>query len=444
MAITSRQAEVSDELGGSPERNGRRESDMTNQTDARGAARFILQSRSKLLVGLRVVPVAAMLFGIATMAPSASATACHQPANIAVNGGRVSNQTTLDLSADGGFAISNANGGDNNIAVGGSGGLIGNGGDAAAGNAGVAVAEANGGMIDLDDINSGNNAGNTIAISAGSAPCGYGPSNVAIDGGTVSNETTLTLSADGGFAVANANGGDNNIAVAGAGGLLGNGGNASAGLGGVAVAQANGGAITVGDVNSGNNRGNTILVGGLFGRASNVRIDGGIVRNTTTIAISADGGTAVSNANGGDGNIAVGGSGGVIGNGGDAAAGNGGVAVAEANGGTVTVGDINSGGNSGNTIVVEGVQGGNVAVDGGTVTNETTIDISADGGTAVSNADGGDGNIAVAGNGGIIGDGGDASAGNGGVAVSEANGGNISIGDVNSGGNSGNTIVVGS
>jgi hypothetical protein len=302
-------------------------------------------------------------------------------------------------------------------------------------------------MIDLDDVNSGNNRGNTVAVSAGSSPCGYGPSNVAIDGGTVSNETTLRLSADGGIAVANTNGGDNNIAVAGAGGLLGNGGAATAGLGGVAVAQANGGAITVGNINSGNNRGNTILVGfrgGLFGRASNVHIDGGTVRNTTTVAISADGGTAVSNANGGNGNVAVGGSGGVIGNGGDAAAGNGGVAVAEANGGTVTVGDINSGGNRGNTIVVEGSQGGNVVVDGGTVTNETTIDISADGGTAVSNADGGDGNIAVAGNAAIIGDGGDAAAGNGGVAVSEANGGTIAIGDVNSGDNIGNTIVVGS
>ncbi|MCD6059386.1 MAG: hypothetical protein K0Q89_2916, partial [Thermomicrobiales bacterium] len=38
---------------------------------------------------------------------------------------------------------------------------------------------------------------------------------------------------------------------------------------------------------------------------------------------------------------------------------------------------------------------------------------------------------------------GDAAAGNGGTAVSEANGGTISIGDVNSGGNSGNTIIVG-
>ena len=448
MAITERQAMASQQIGGTNERqrDERQENDMEMQTTSTAATRFILQARPTLLAGLRVVPVAMLLIGAASAAAPAGATGCVQAANVAVSGGTVSNQTTVDLSADGGEAFADAEGGNNNTATGGAGGAGGDGGDANAGNGGIAVAEANGGMIDLDDIDTGRNSGNTIAVSAGSAPCGYGPSNVAIDGGTVSNETTLTLSADGGLAVANANGGDGNVAVAGAGGLLGNGGNASAGLGGVAVAQANGGAITVGDINSGNNRGNTILVGfkGLFGQASNVRIDGGTVRNTTTIAISADGGTAVSNANGGDNNVAVGGSGGIIGNGGDAAAGNGGVAVAEANGGTVTVGDINSGGNSGNTIVVQGTQGGNVAVDGGTVTNETTIDISADGGTAVSNANGGDGNVAVAGNGGIIGDGGDASAGNGGVAVSEANGGNITIGDVNSGDNEGNTIIVGS
>jgi hypothetical protein len=447
MAIVNRQAAFSHESSGSDELSERQERDMTNQTYTTGAARFILHSRSKLLVGLRVVPVAAMLFGIVTMAPAASATSCYQPSNIAVNGGRVSNETTLDLSADGGVAVSTADGGDNNFAQGGNGGLFGNGGDAAAGNAGVAVAEANGGMIDLDDINSGNNRGNTIAVSAGSSPCRYGPSNVLVNGGTVSNETTLRLSADGGVAVASADGGDGNFAQGGNGGLFGNGGAASAGLGGVAVAQANGGAISVGDVNSGNNRGNTIVVGlggGLFGSVSNARIDGGTVSNSTTIAISADGGTAVSSADGGDNNAAIGGNGGILGNGGDAAAGNGGVAVAEANGGAVTVGDINSGGNSGNTIVVQGVQGGNVAVDGGTVTNETTIDISADGGTAVATADGGDGNFAQGGNGGDLGNGGDAAAGNGGTAVSEANGGTISIGDVNSGGNSGNTIIVGS
>src|SRR4029078_10275458 len=114
----------------------------------------------------------------------------------------------------------------------------------------------------------------------GSSPCGYGPSNVSVNGGTVSNETTLHLSADGGVAGSSANGGDGNVAVGGPGGLLGTGGTAAAGNGGLAVAQANGGAIALADINSGNNRGNTILFGaggGLFGAAANAHINGGTV-----------------------------------------------------------------------------------------------------------------------------------------------------------------------
>ena len=41
---------------------------------------------------------------------------------------------------------------------------VGAGDDAAAGNGGIANAEANGGDISLGDVNSGNNAGNTILI----------------------------------------------------------------------------------------------------------------------------------------------------------------------------------------------------------------------------------------------------------------------------------------
>ena len=352
MAIVKRQAVGSQEFGGSIARHGygKQGSDMTNETASRPATRFILQARPKLLAGLRIVPVAMVLAGVASMAPDAAATGCTRPANIAVNGGTVSNQTTVDLSADGGLAVSLADGGDDNIAVGGNGGLLGSGGNAVAGNGGVAIADANGGMIDLDNINSGDNSGNVVAVTAGSSPCGYGARNVVVDGGTVSNETTVRLSADGGTAVASANGGDDNIAVGGSGGLLGNGGNASAGNGGVAVADANGGAVTVGNINSGGNQGNTIVVQGSQG--GNVNVEGGTVTNQTTIDISADGGTAVASADGGSGNIAVGGSGGLIGNGGSAEAGNGGTAVSEANGGDVSVGNINSGGNSGNTIVV--------------------------------------------------------------------------------------------
>jgi hypothetical protein len=406
--------------------------------------RVVRQTTPRLLAGLRLVPAAMLLIGAASFTAPAGATSCH-PSNVAISGGTIRNNTTLDLSANGGVAVSNANGGDNNVAVGGTGGPFGNGGNAAAGNGGLANSSASGGMIDLDNVNSGTNSGNTIAVS-GVGSCGYGPANLAIDGGTVTNDTNIALSADGGIAVSNANGGDGNVAVGGQGGPFGNGGNAAAGNGGLALADASGGAITVGNINSGNNRGNTILVGrpgAWFGPNANLRINGGTVRNSTNLAISANGGVAVSNANGGDNNVAVGGSGGPFGDGGAAAAGNGGVAIADASGGAVTVGDINSGNNSGNTIVVQGATSGNVAIDGGNVSNETTISISADGGTAVANADGGDGNVAVGGTGGDFGDGGAAAAGNGGVAVSDASGGTVDIGDVNSGGNTGNTIIVG-
>jgi hypothetical protein len=76
-----------------------------------------------------------------------------------------------------------------------------------------------------------------------------------------------------------------------------------------------------------------------------------------------------------------------------AAAGNGGTAEASANGGAVAVGDINSGGNAGNAIGV-GDTVGNVAVDGGAVANSTSLTISADGGTAIADASGGDYNVA--------------------------------------------------
>jgi hypothetical protein len=77
-----------------------------------------------------------------------------------------------------------------------------------------------------------------------------------------------------------------------------------------------------------------------------------------------------------------------------AAAGNGGTADASANGGAVAVGDVNSGGNVGSAIGV-GDTYGSVAVDGGAIANSTTLDIQANGGTAIADASGGDYNIAV-------------------------------------------------
>jgi hypothetical protein len=78
---------------------------------------------------------------------------------------------------------------------------------------------------------------------------------------------------------------------------------------------------------------------------------------------------------------------------GSASAGNGGFASANAQGGTVSMGDINSGGNTGNVISVGNTQGG-VRVSGGNVSNQTDVSVSADGGTAIADASGGSGNVA--------------------------------------------------
>lgn len=76
---------------------------------------------------------------------------------------------------------------------------------------------------------------------------------------------------------------------------------ASAGNGGVATSSANGGAVALGDVNSGGNAGNAIGVGDTVGT---VGVDGGAVANSTDIGVSANGGTAISDASGGDYNLA--------------------------------------------------------------------------------------------------------------------------------------------
>ncbi|MCA9879595.1 MAG: hypothetical protein KC442_17505 [Thermomicrobiales bacterium] len=82
-----------------------------------------------------------------------------------------------------------------------------------------------------------------------------------------------------------------------------------------------------------------------------------------------------------------------------------------------------------------------VAIYGGDVMNVTSVDISANAGTSISDSSAGSYNAATTSS---NHDGLDtASAGNGGVATSAANGGAIAVGDVNSGGNVGNAVVVG-
>ena len=82
-----------------------------------------------------------------------------------------------------------------------------------------------------------------------------------------------------------------------------------------------------------------------------VSIYGGDVLNETVIDLNANGGTAIADASGGFGNEATTGGRNVD----DvdiASAGNGGVASAAANGGAISTGNINSGGNVGNAISV--------------------------------------------------------------------------------------------
>lgn len=78
---------------------------------------------------------------------------------------------------------------------------------------------------------------------------------------------------------------------------------------------------------------------------------------------------------------------------GSASAGSGGIATANAQGGNVSIGNINSGGNVGNSIGVGNTRG-NVSVGGGSVSNQTSVAIDASGGQAIADASGGSGNIA--------------------------------------------------
>jgi hypothetical protein len=84
-----------------------------------------------------------------------------------------------------------------------------------------------------------------------------------------------------------------------------------------------------------------------------------------------------------------------------------------------------------------------VSIYGGDIVNDTSIWISADAGTAISDASAGSNNLATTSGGGGEGSINTASAGNGGVATAAANGGAVSTGNINSGGNVGNAVDVG-
>ena len=318
----------------------------------------------------------------------------------AIDGGSVVNETTFDISAGGGNSITIAPGGDTNFTGtaprdGVTGGVIRN------GNGGIASGGADGGWIVINEFDAGGNTGNTINNECGEGTGNVGDGTLSIDGGTVSNITHVTISADGGTAIADGSGGSDNAGFL-AGGLaadeagrqrgvvglrnelLGIGGGAVGGIlavgnGGTARATADGGLVLIDSINTGGNTGNTINVGtppedasvfgegGVFGFGrggdddkkssggggscipSDLSINGGTVSSATDLTISADGGTAIADGSGGDGNFGFGGGTGIL------ALGNGGTADATANGGFVQIDDITTGGNVGNTVSVAGI-----------------------------------------------------------------------------------------
>jgi hypothetical protein len=76
---------------------------------------------------------------------------------------------------------------------------------ASAGNGGVATASANGGAVSVGNINSGGNACNAIGI-------GDSYNDPVVYGGDCLNTTALGITVDGGTAIADASGGDYNLA----------------------------------------------------------------------------------------------------------------------------------------------------------------------------------------------------------------------------------------
>jgi hypothetical protein len=77
---------------------------------------------------------------------------------------------------------------------------------ASAGNGGVATSAASGGATDMANINSGGNAGSAIGV--GDTTGG----SVGVDGGSVANLTDLGITGSGGTAIADASGGNYNLA----------------------------------------------------------------------------------------------------------------------------------------------------------------------------------------------------------------------------------------
>ena len=370
----------------------------------------------------------------------------------------------INAAVDGGLAGASALGGADNNAIAPEGGFFAVAG-AAAGSGGFAGGTANGGEILVGDIHVGNNDGGEIRV--GDVYGGYGTdggrggdATVALDGGSLTAAVILNLEANGGTANATADGGAGNTAI-----LLGDGTadlGAYAGAGGLALAEANGGRITIGDVLVGDNQGAVMSVGDVVGGDAagggrggdaTLAVNGTDITSLIQLDLQANGGLATASANGGDDNSALfDATGATQLTGLDLLAGVGGVAVAEANAGSITVGDLLAGENVGTVVEFGDIAGGDAWEggqgasqvfyrDGGSILAVAQIAAAANGGEAVAVADGGDGNAVL-----LVADAttttGDVPrAGNGGSVLSQANAGPITIGNVTSGQNLGTTFI---
>jgi hypothetical protein len=76
---------------------------------------------------------------------------------------------------------------------------------AAAGNGGTATASGNGGAAAIGDVNSGGNVGSAIGV-------GDSWGDVSVGGGAIANSTSASVELDGGTGIADASGGEYNIA----------------------------------------------------------------------------------------------------------------------------------------------------------------------------------------------------------------------------------------
>jgi hypothetical protein len=179
--------------------------------------------------------VVALNLGAVTVSSADAAQHGGSDSCVAVSGGTVQNATVLDVAADGGTGISDASGGSGNLADVSSNNHDGNNDNhdnnnhrnnnnnnhnnnrnnwsaeplqsleqrllqtdtASSGNGGVATSSANGGVVSIQDINSGGNAGNAISVGNTSCPgTAVAPSNGG--GGSKAGGGNVSVSTSGG------------------------------------------------------------------------------------------------------------------------------------------------------------------------------------------------------------------------------------------------------